>query len=333
VVISTTAIRPTTNRSSLSRKPSRGRANGSRYPKELNFNYLPQNLTFNTDMTRTYYELQERDLDNLENPTALPLVFSEQFLWNREFSLRWDFTKSLHASFTSATNAEIEEPYTPVNKDLYPDHYHAWKDSVWHSIKHMGRPLDYSQTFNASYQLPLNKIPCFDWTDANVTYASNYSWTRGTDLEDGTSLGNTVTTQRTVNATGRLNFETLYNHVPFLKEANSAAKKTNQPGMRTKKTVDKTSKNTKDDKNAKDGKDSKNGKPDAGGKNGAANDKGAKGAQPNSDNRAMANAKNAKVKGFSKEVMPQERHHAHRGSQPEVETHQGERHHKDRQDL
>lgn len=82
----------------------------------------------------------------------LPLTFSEQFLWNREFSIRWDLTKNLHMNFNSATHAEIEEPYTPINKDLYPDQYAAWKDSVWTSIKDFGRPLDYNQTFNMSYQ-------------------------------------------------------------------------------------------------------------------------------------------------------------------------------------
>ena len=62
-------------------------------------------------------------------------------------------------SFQSATHAEIEEPYTAINKDLYPTQYQAWKDSVWQSIRHFGTPLDYQQNFNLSYQLPLNLIP------------------------------------------------------------------------------------------------------------------------------------------------------------------------------
>ena len=111
--------------------------------KRFGFNYLPQNISFNTEMTRSYYELQERDLEDL-NGEKLPLTFNEQFLWNRDFSMRWDLTRNLHMSFQSATDAEIEEPYTPVNKDLYPDRYQAWKDSVWTSIKRMGTPLTYN---------------------------------------------------------------------------------------------------------------------------------------------------------------------------------------------
>ncbi len=193
--------------------------------KRFGLNWLPQNVGFNTDMTRNYYELQERDMYATENAN-LPLTFSEQFLWNREFTLRWDFTKNLHTSFQSATNAQIEEPYVPVNKDLYPTEYHAWKDSVWQSIRRMGEPLDYQQTFTLSYQPPLNLLPIFDWVTANGTYNATYNWVRGTDLEDGTSLGNTVTSNRQTNISSTLNMERLYNHVPFLKATNDRFNKT-----------------------------------------------------------------------------------------------------------
>ena len=187
--------------------------------KEFSLNFLPQSVTFNSDITRRYYEFQERDIENLDN-TSLPLAWSSDFFWNRSFALRWDLTKNLHASFQSATNAEIEQPYTPVNRDLYPDAYTAWKDSVWRSLAHLGTPLTYQQSFEASYKVPLNKLPAFDWVTADATYNAAYNWTRGADLDDGTSLGNTIANNRSLNGNLRLNFETLYNHVPFLKAAN-----------------------------------------------------------------------------------------------------------------
>ena len=203
--------------------------------KRFGLNWLPQNITFDTEMTRNYYELQERDMESTEG-NMLPLTFSEQFLWNRAFSVRWDLTKNLHMNFSSATNAEIEEPYTPVNKDLYPDRYSAWKDSVWTSIKDFGRPLDYNQTLSASYQLPLNLIPIFDWINADGNYNATYNWTRGSELEDGTSLGNSVTMNRQYNINGTFNLERLYNHVPFLKKANDrfnkSARQSRLPDMR-----------------------------------------------------------------------------------------------------
>ena len=215
--------------------------------KRFGLNWLPQNITFDTEMTRNYYELQERDMENLEG-SPLPLTFSEQFLWNREFSLRWDLTKNLHMNFSSATHAEIEEPYTPVNKDLYPDQYTAWKDSVWTSIKDFGTPLDYNQAFTLSYKLPLNLIPIFDWVAADANYNATYNWTRGTDLEDGTSLGNVISNNRTLNLNGSFNFEKLYNHIPFLKKANDRFNKSSRNTRSTRNTQTRRSTTNKNER-------------------------------------------------------------------------------------
>ena len=200
-------------------KNLKGKSKWLNFPKALGLNYLPQSIAFNSEITRSYYELQERDLESTVNQ-RLPLTFNQQFLWNRDFTLRWDFTKNLHFNFQSATHAQIEEPYTPVNKDLYPDRYSAWKDSVWQSIKNLGTPLDYQQQVTASYQLPLNKLPIFDWVNGDASYTGRYTWVRGTERNDGVSLGNTVTSNRNLNINGAFNMETLYNHFPFLKKAN-----------------------------------------------------------------------------------------------------------------
>ena len=228
-------------------------------PKKFGLNWLPQNVGFNTEITRNYYELQERDMESTENQ-KLPLTFSSQFLWNREFNLRWDLTKNLHMNFQSATNAEIEEPYVPVNKDLYPDQYAAWKDSVWTSIKHLGTPLNYNQSFQASYKLPINLLPVFDWITSDASYNATYNWVRGTDLEDGTSLGNTIANNRQININGQFNLEKLYNHVPFLKKTNDRFKKSNSI---TPKSISMNS----NSRNRKRGKDAQKDADKDGGKN------------------------------------------------------------------
>ena len=212
--------------------------------KRFGLNWLPQNVAFNTEMTRDYYELQERDMESAMSgvDSNLPLSFSEQFLWNREFSLRWDLTKNLHMNFQSATHAQIEEPYTPVNKDLYADQYHAWKDSVWTSIKHWGAPLDYNQTFSASYKLPINLLPIFDWVNTDAAYNSSYSWERGTEDEDGNSYGNTINTQRELTLNGSFNLVKLYNHVPFLKKVNEKFDRTPSKSQIEKKKKEKEQK-------------------------------------------------------------------------------------------
>ena len=231
-------------------EPFKGLKNKSKWLdilKRFGLNWLPQNIAFNTEMTRDYYELQERDMETLMSGAAgvdskLPLTFSEQFLWNREFSINWDLTKNLHMNFQSATHAQIEEPYTPVNKELYADQYHAWKDSVWTSIRHWGAPLDYSQNFQASYKVPLNLLPVFDWVNSDASYNANYSWERGTEDEEGNSYGNTINTQRELTLNGNFNLVKLYNHVPFLKKVNDKFDRTQSRAQMQRKKQEKQKK-------------------------------------------------------------------------------------------
>ncbi|MFW5477715.1 MAG: cell surface protein SprA [Segatella copri] len=198
--------------------------------KRFGLNWLPQNLAFNTEMTHETYELQERDMESLTK-SQLPITFSDQFLWNREFALRWDLTRNLHMNFQSATHAQVDVPYPDVDTDLYADQYHAWKDSVYrsavlNSVRTWGTPLDYSQSFTASYKVPLNLLPVFDWVNTDASYSSNYSWERGMEDENGKSYGNTINTHRELTLNGSFNLVKLYNHVPFLKKVNEKFNRT-----------------------------------------------------------------------------------------------------------
>lgn len=202
--------------------------------RDFGINYLPQSIAFNSDISRHYYELQERDMENLENK-SLPLTFSSDFLWNRSFQLRWDPTKNIHFNFSSGTNAEIEQPNTPVNEALYPDRYTAWKDSITRSILELGRPLAYQQNAELSWNVPLNKIPALDWVTVDAKYASSYNWTRGIESSTGQSLGNTIANRRDLSANGRFNMENLYNKVEFLKRVNRKFSQTSNHNTKPEK--------------------------------------------------------------------------------------------------
>ena len=214
--------------------------------KRFGLNWLPQNLAFNTEMTHETYELQERDMESLTK-SQLPITFSNQFLWNREFALRWDLTKNLHMNFQSATHAQVDVPYPDVNTDLYADQYHAWKDSVYrsavlNSVRTWGTPLDYSQSFTASYKVPLNLLPVFDWVNTDASYSSNYSWERGMEDENGNSYGNTINTHRELTLNGSFNLVKLYNHVPFLKKVNEKFERTQSRSQLLRKKQEKEKK-------------------------------------------------------------------------------------------
>lgn len=194
-------------------------SNWLRILKETTVNFLPQSFVFDTDLTRSYHELQERDLEGTSDE-PIPVTFSQQFYWNRDLTVRWDLFRELTMSFNSRTRAEIAEPYVVVNKDLYPNEYEFWKDSVRTSLRNMGSPLDYQQNFQANYKVPLSKLPILSWTDVTMGYNAGYTWNRGIRYEDGSSFGNNITSRRDMTLNGRFDLTQLYNKSDYLKSVN-----------------------------------------------------------------------------------------------------------------
>lgn len=203
----------------------------AKYPKSLGFNYLPNNISFNSYITRYYTETMTRDLETLRlgiehNPNEM-VTYSQNFYWDRDFSITWDFMKNLKFSLQTGTRAEIEEPFMAVNKKINPDRYDNWKDSVMRSIRNLGTPLSYRQTAQLTYTLPTQNIPILDWINSAANYSGEYTWDRGDDIslvENGDTInlevGNTISNYINLNFTNQLNLVNLYNKSPFLRKVN-----------------------------------------------------------------------------------------------------------------
>ncbi len=195
--------------------------------KDFGINYEPSVLAFSTTMNRLY---SERQLRNLEGSMNLDyrdvnnslLSSSKDFTWDRQFELKYDFTKNLKFQLRTAFNARIEETkYTPVNREFFPDEYENWKDTVLSSLAHFGTPYSYQQVFNASYSVPFSKMPIFDWLTANAQYNATYNWNRGAEVTDDVTLGNEISNMANWQIDGQVNFEKIYNKSKYLKDINT----------------------------------------------------------------------------------------------------------------
>ena len=178
------------------------------------FRWLPTSVAFSTNISRYYYEQQTRNETGLD--VELPVSVSKNFLWDRQFALSWGFTKSLTMSFNSNTTAHILEPVGQVNRRLLPDKYRDWRDSVMTSIRDLGTPWAYNQTFNLSYKAPFNQIPILSWITASASYNSTYRWDRGTVVGEVAS-GNTIANQTSRTLEGRFTMDQFYSKIPYLK--------------------------------------------------------------------------------------------------------------------
>ncbi len=198
-------------------KNIKGKGKNAKFLKDWELQWLPNNISFLTSMSRYYYEQQTRSETDVM--FQLPVSVSKNWLWDRQLALTWNITRSLSLSFNSNTSARIEETVGAVNRKLFPDRYRDWKDTIWQSLRSMGTPWSYNQTFTGQYKAPFSKVAFLDYLTASVSYNATYRWDRGATI-DGEKLGNSIANQAAWNADGRINFETIYNKSKLLKEIN-----------------------------------------------------------------------------------------------------------------
>ena len=185
-----------------------------KFLREWDLRWLPNSITFSTDISRYYYEQQTRNETGID--VELPISVSKNFLWNRQFTLSWDIIKSIKLSFTSRTEAHILEPAGPVNK-YFKDDYQIWRDSVMNSIRGLGTPWAYNQNFEAKYTAPFSQIPILSWITASASYKSNYQWQRGA-VVDNVSSGNIIYNNTEKTLESRFQLEQFYGKIPYLKK-------------------------------------------------------------------------------------------------------------------
>lgn len=184
--------------------------------RDFNFNLVPTQISFRSDMNRTHSTLQYR---NVTNPSfILPVSYQKDFIWNRYYDLRMDLTRGLKVDFSAVNSSRIDEPLGSMDKNL--PGYEARRDTIWQHILDGGRNTHYHHTFNANYMIPVNKIPLLDWTTASSVYQAGYDWDVAPLNLSNYVTGNSISNSRAIQLTGQADFIRLYNKVPFLKRIN-----------------------------------------------------------------------------------------------------------------
>ncbi|MDR0558704.1 MAG: cell surface protein SprA [Prevotellaceae bacterium] len=202
--------------------------------RDFNFNLVPNQFTFTTEMYRMYSERQNR---NIAYPEAkLPFYFSKNFTWTRTYSLNWNLSRNLSFNYFATNAARIDEPEGMVNSRLDPAGYSRWKDSVWRNIFNFGRTVDFNHNFTLSWKVPFSKFKPLDWIDGSATYRGLFSWVAAPILAANDygyvfDPGNTISNGRTINANLDPDFTKLYNKSKFLKSINDEFDRKKRPEM------------------------------------------------------------------------------------------------------
>jgi cell surface protein SprA len=185
--------------------------------KDFNFYFYPSRFSFRTDLNRNY---GERKIRNLTNPyLQIDTIVTKNFLWNRYYDVKFDLTRALKLDFSATNTSRVDEPYGVYNKDR--NDYEQKRDSLWREILTFGRNVRYTHNINASYTVPINKIPLLNWVNLNTRYGASYGWDVGPITADTLNLGNVIRNSSNFQLNGQLTLTNLYDKVGYLKEVNN----------------------------------------------------------------------------------------------------------------
>ncbi|MBE0650970.1 MAG: cell surface protein SprA [Bacteroidales bacterium] len=186
-----------------------------RWLKDFNFNLVPSVISFRTDMNRLFNSMLYRDKSS--GDIIIYPTYMRQWTWDRNYSLQYNLTQSLNINYTAGANAYIREP------QIYPDkNTEAWteyKREIWNQIESMGTLQNFNHSLQASYTVPLSKVPLTDWINLMGNYQVQYNW-NASPLSVQSSFGNTIQNARNIQVNGGFDFNQLYNKIPFLKKIN-----------------------------------------------------------------------------------------------------------------
>ncbi len=132
--------------------------------KDLNFNPSPKLLSINSRINRNYSLQQSRNLIEGLGLTKQPDLIQRRFLFDWDYTIGFDLTRSLQLNL-NATNSYI---YDSFGDDEQLD--------IFDKLFIFGRRNQYHQTLNATYKLPVNKLPFLNFINSDYGYTANFDW-------------------------------------------------------------------------------------------------------------------------------------------------------------
>ncbi|WP_317899480.1 T9SS outer membrane translocon Sov/SprA [Aurantibacillus circumpalustris] len=197
--------------------------------KDFSLQLVPNNFGTSIDVNRNYTSLKNRDItgfyagsDIFENPALI----NKNFTMTRNYNFVWAFNKSLKFDYTASNDGRILEPpgerLTKANKNtVSKTFFNGLKDvNGRDSVRSFGENVSFRQQMNLNVDVPINKIPLFDFMKINYRFGGTYTWARR-PFAANDSIGNTIQNTRSNNFTGQFNMVQLYNKIPYFRRVNN----------------------------------------------------------------------------------------------------------------
>lgn len=189
--------------------------------RDFNFNVFPTNVTATSTIFRQYNEQKFREI-NLPPGflNGIPTLYQRNFLFDWQYTINYNFTKSLRMNFDSSTNRIVRNYLDEENN---PDA----TTGIWDGYFNVGVPNQHFQSLQVNYDLPFSKVPVLNFLNTTYSYTGNFQWERGSEiyqtLENIPELGNSVQNSNTHQINTDMDMQTLYDYIGLTKRAPQTA--------------------------------------------------------------------------------------------------------------
>lgn len=184
---------------------------------DFNFNPLPNSFAMNNMMDRQ----NQRRHFRFSDPNYSFWV-NKRFLWNRNYNMQWDLTRSLKLTLNAATNTIIDEIPEIGPDGLRNDDYSPAlnRQVILDNIRSFGRTKNYTHNVNLNYTVPLKNFPFLDFVTLRANASATYGWNRAALRQE--YLGNVIQNSQTRGANADFSFDRLYAKSKYLQKIEGA---------------------------------------------------------------------------------------------------------------
>lgn len=196
---------------------------------DFNFNFLPSNITFNSNIIRQFNRQQFRLVD--VQGIGLDPLYRRNYFFNYQYGVNFPITKSLKLNYTAANNNIVRNYFDSANNPINDL-------DIWNDYWNFGTANTHNQQVTVNYDLPINKIPALSFIKSSYVYTGDYSWQRSSQAFatfqalDGTiyQLGNTIQNANSHKINAALDMNSFYKYIGL------TAKKQKKQPVANKKT-------------------------------------------------------------------------------------------------
>ena len=158
--------------------------------------------------------MQARNNNNFRQVN--PRLYDKNFTLNRVYNASLPIFSSLTINYNATANSRIEEPYGSLDSE-------GRREMVRKEFSTLGRMTRFNQSVNGNYTLPFSKFRKLDWINTSVNYTGSFEWNQAPPAF--ASLGNRISNARDITVQGQLNFQSLYQKIPWLRDLEKPSKK------------------------------------------------------------------------------------------------------------